>query len=303
MRRILVLMATYNGARYVREQVESILSQSEVDVTLQILDDKSTDNTMEIIAEIASLNSNVQVFQNNQNVGIPAINFFALLNRVEKPESFQYFAFADQDDNWLPSKLERSISKLVEHKSSLYASGLRLWNGSEQFGFMRKDKPQKKFDHLFQSASAGCTYVFNYSIYSLLKHITVSVNFKEWKHFSHDWFIYFITRTNNHKVYIDSESYILYRIHENNNFGLVDFTKPRSIFKRFDFLKGHWFRNHLVKMILFTNNSSEEHLAINTILYGNFFARLKLLLRIGSQLRREPLYNLTLNLLIVFNRI
>lgn len=300
---VLVLMTTYNGAKYVNQQIDSILAQKGVSVTLFILDDKSKDNTMEILTEIASVKTNIEVFQNEENVGVPAINFFALMSKVKNPEAFSFFAFADQDDFWLPGKLEQAISKSLNNNTDLYASGLKLWDGEKEFGFQGKDKPQKKYDHLFQSASAGCTYVLNNALFHLIRNKINGVDFKDWKYFSHDWFVYFIARHNGCKVFIDSESYILYRIHANNNFGLVDITKPSSILKRLEFLNNHWYRNHLKKMLPFMGQTTIDYQLVNTIVSKNIFARIKLLLTNGSQLRREFSYNSILNLLILFNRI
>ena len=303
MTRALVLMTTYNGAKYVNQQIDSILAQTGVDITLYILDDKSSDNTFERLQEIAANNNNIQVFQNELNAGVPAINFFALMEKVTNPDLFEFYAFADQDDCWLPQKLEQSIKKCVENQADLYASGLRLWDGEKEFGFQAKDKPQKQFDYLFQSASAGCTYTMNAKLFTLISNIIRGVDFKSWKYFSHDWFVYFIARHHQCKVFIDRESYILYRIHANNNFGLVDITKPSSIFKRLSFLNDHWYRNHLEKMLPFMSPISTDYTIVDTIISKYFFARIKLLLSHGSQLRREFSYNSILNLLILFNRI
>lgn len=93
-------MATYNGARYIREQLESILSQTIQDFELIICDDCSTDCTLEIVKEYADKDNRIQVFVNDENLGYRK-NF----EKTALMCKGNLVAFCDQDDIWLPNHL------------------------------------------------------------------------------------------------------------------------------------------------------------------------------------------------------
>lgn len=106
---VCVMMSTYNGERFIREQLESILAQEDVDVTLYVRDDGSTDGTIDIINSIRG--KKVYIERGN-NWGYKK-SFFYLMKNV--PLDYDYYAFADQDDFWLPDKLITAVSEIDEH--------------------------------------------------------------------------------------------------------------------------------------------------------------------------------------------
>lgn len=108
-RTVAILMATYNGERYLVEQIESILSQTETDWTLYIQDDGSKDNTLDIIRQYAEGDKIVFVDSGLTRQGA-CLNFMSLLNKVES----RYYMFCDQDDVWLPEKIELSMERMRE---------------------------------------------------------------------------------------------------------------------------------------------------------------------------------------------
>ena len=93
MNKVQVLLSTYNGEKYIKEQIESILNQEGVEVSLLIRDDGSSDRTIEIVKKISEQNNNIILFK-GQNMG-PARSFMDL---VKKSDEVDYYAFADQDD-------------------------------------------------------------------------------------------------------------------------------------------------------------------------------------------------------------
>src|SRR5690606_7688467 len=108
-----ILMSTYNGARYLAEQIDSILGSSFADFRLMIRDDGSVDDTPALIAEYASADGRITVVSDTLgNLGASA-SFMRLLELSNAP----YFMFADQDDVWLPNKVKRSYEKISEHES------------------------------------------------------------------------------------------------------------------------------------------------------------------------------------------
>ena len=108
---VLVLMSTYNGEVYLREQLDSILRQDGVHVHLLIRDDGSTDRTCDILAEYAVRYDNVE-WEGQENVGF--FRSFSMLaeKALTFPEPIDFYAFSDQDDIWMPNKLKTACSFL-----------------------------------------------------------------------------------------------------------------------------------------------------------------------------------------------
>ncbi|MFI3285198.1 MAG: glycosyltransferase [Rikenellaceae bacterium] len=112
---IAILLATYNGELYLPEQLESILSQTCQDFTIYIQDDGSSDNTQSIINEYVNKHSNIVSINNGLTRQGASLNFMNLLNCVDS----EYYMFADQDDVWLPFKIETSVNRMHKVESEL----------------------------------------------------------------------------------------------------------------------------------------------------------------------------------------
>lgn len=113
--KIIVMMSTYNGEKYLREQIDSILSQEGVDVELLIRDDGSVDNTISIIKEYQQYYKNINFYE-GKNLK-PAKSFMDLIQKVE--ETYEYYAFADQDDVWDKNKLISGIEKIKSNDKEI----------------------------------------------------------------------------------------------------------------------------------------------------------------------------------------
>lgn len=105
---IAVLMSTYNGEQYLKEQIDSILNQTYPDFVLFIRDDGSSDETQKIISSYEDKRIR---FESGKNLG-PARSFFALLNSVPEAE---YIFFSDQDDVWYPEKIEKMLAEIKKY--------------------------------------------------------------------------------------------------------------------------------------------------------------------------------------------
>ena len=104
-----ILLATYNGSRFVREQLDSLAAQTHRDWRLLVRDDGSTDDTMAIVREWAkACDRPVEIIDDGRQGLGASQNFGALLERSTAP----YFAFCDQDDFWLPEKLEVMLAAM-----------------------------------------------------------------------------------------------------------------------------------------------------------------------------------------------
>ena len=106
-KKVSVVMCTYNGAKYIREQLDSIINQTYPIFEIIIQDDCSTDDTVDIIREYAETHSNIRLFQNEKSLGINR-NFFSAMNRAKG----DYIAISDQDDIWEKDKIEVQVKAI-----------------------------------------------------------------------------------------------------------------------------------------------------------------------------------------------
>lgn len=176
--RALVLMATYNGERYVRSQIESILAQQGVLVTLHIRDDCSTDSTPTICQEYADTHDNVCFFENKTNMGV-AKNFMELVYSPEA-KGYDLYAFSDQDDVWFPNKLKTASLHLLNERSAaiptLYFSDIMNEWVDEQGNCVKSEREISRFRDcenapltlLLTNWVNGCAMVFNARLWELL---------------------------------------------------------------------------------------------------------------------------------------
>lgn len=170
---VLVMMATYNGEKYVAEQIESILNQEGVNVSLLVSDDCSTDNTVAICRELAKQDNRIQVEEHSENVGV-TLNFMNMVYGADST-GFDFFAFSDQDDYWLPEKLISAV-RVIEAKEDgphLYYSDILNVDGN-----LKGDKSEYRSFAPFAGSlkllftmnwALGCTMVFNASFLDLLQ--------------------------------------------------------------------------------------------------------------------------------------
>ena len=217
--RVAVLLAAYNGEQYIVEQIESILMQHDVDVTIFISVDRSSDLTHAIVNGYSnSYNNKIIILPYGERFGSAGSNFFRLLVDVDFT-LFDYIAFADQDDIWLPSKLSSSISEMKATNSDAYSGNVTaFWPDNRQV-LIKKDYPQKHYDYLFESAGPGCTFVFNIKLALSIKDILIKKSEKISSLWLHDWFCYSFARHRGFRWHIGSNPLMLYRQHTNNQVG------------------------------------------------------------------------------------
>lgn len=221
MKKVMVLMSTYNGEKYIVEQIESILRQKGVELQILIRDDGSKDRTMDIITKYANKYPNILHYTGG-NLG-PAYSFLDLIN---KSYGCDYYALCDQDDVWDDDKLLIAVNmleKLNTTKPALYYSNLRIVDQNLNYFRLSHNKRREhktKYLALTEGLMTGCTGVFNESCAALIrgnKPIYCSM---------HDTWIYMICKFFGETVY-DFEPHISYRQHEGNAIGT--FTKKKGI--------------------------------------------------------------------------
>lgn len=224
MDKVQVLLSTYNGEKYLQEQIESILKQEDVEISLLIRDDGSCDKTIEIIENLKRKNSNISYYPGD-NLG-PARSFMDLIN---KSGNFDYYAFSDQDDVWKPKKLISAINKLKQsNKPSLYMSSLEIVD--ENLNFIETKQVDGNFcfeGEMIKNFATGCTQVFNKTLMKIIKSYTPNYIIM------HDSWITRVCYAIGGNVIIDNNSNILYRQHQGNVLGYQDegFQKLKRQFK------------------------------------------------------------------------
>lgn len=215
---VAVLLAAYNGMQYIEEQVQSILQQTGVNVSIFISVDLSTDGTYVWAVDAAQRHDNVHLLEYGARFGGAARNFFRLLRDVDISQ-FDFVSFADQDDIWRPDKLTRAVAKIWETGSQGYSSNVTAFWPSGKTKLIDKSQPQRSWDYLFEAAGPGCTYVFSSGLASQLKSVIVA----NWSLAGgldlHDWFSYAFARANGYRWVIDDWSSMLYRQHLGNQWG------------------------------------------------------------------------------------
>lgn len=214
MKKIAVLMSTYNGEKYLKEQLDSILNQRNVDVDIIVRDDGSNDKTIEILNDYRQKKG--IKFYNGKNLK-PAKSFLDLLKNCNE---YDYYAFADQDDYWEENKLEKAIEQLEKSNSKngkLYFSTLKVVDSN--LNMLYKSNIPKIVtlkNEMIKNYATGCTMVFDNNMKNIVNKINCNYIAM------HDSYVFRLALINNSYIYIDYESYILYRQHENNVLGMTD---------------------------------------------------------------------------------
>lgn len=215
-----VLLATYNGEKYLAEQMDSILNQTYTNINLIISDDCSTDKTREILEHYKQKDDRVSVYYQEKNLGYVK-NFEFLLRKVEH----NFYMLSDQDDVWLPEKIEKSFNKLKKENADLVFTDLEVVDENlntihHSFNeLMLLDKKIKKYINTYKlnylyNCITGCT------IMSKRKFIEKILPFPvDSKYMIHDYWIGLVISLNGKLIYIP-EKYIKYRQHGNNQIGI-----------------------------------------------------------------------------------
>mgnify|MGYP002869725189 CR=1 FL=1 len=172
--RILVLMTTYNGRAYVAEQIDSILDQRGVEVTLCICDDCSSDDTYAVLEAAAEESPNVHIRCNSANKGVVA-NFMDLIYGADA-QAFDYFALSDQDDIWYPDKLRCAAARIESNTSRPELYYADVHNIDERGRSLGKEyEPYQVCARapasllLVQNWCLGCTTLLNPALVKLLQ--------------------------------------------------------------------------------------------------------------------------------------
>ena len=242
-----VLMATYNGEKYVAEQIESILNQTYSAIRLLISDDASTDGTRQILQDYAEKDKRIQLFFQENNLGYIG-NFEFLLTKVEN----EIFMLCDQDDVWKEDKIQKTYEKCQIEHADLVFTDLEvvdehlktIYPSFNDYMLLTRKIKKYSSDYRMQylyNCVTGCTLL------SKKKYIPDMLPLpKESKYVVHDLWIALTVMLKGGKVAYLDEKTIYYRQHGNNQIGTE---KTSHKFKKLDEVRNLFLQ---VKIELFT---------------------------------------------------
>ena len=255
MKKIVVLLATYNGIDWLPEQVSSILAQTSVDLRLVISDDYSIDGSWEWLQQIATTDKRIQLLPQNQYFGGASKNFYRLLLEADLSDA-DYVAYADQDDIWNLDKLKIQQDLLESGDYQGVSSNVTaFWNDGRTHEVI-KSHQQKKFDYLFESCGPGCTFVFTKFLANRLIALLNNPELNIQDIVFHDWLTYAVCRSSGFKWAINPTSTMAYRQHELNHLGANKGFKALN--NRFQKIADGWYKGEIFKIIVVCNLFSTD---------------------------------------------
>ena len=263
MEQIDIILATYNGEKYLKEQLDSILNQTYTNFRLLISDDCSKDSTIKILKEYEQKDNRIKVFLQEKNLGYVK-NFEFLLTKVEN----EIYALSDQDDVWNNDKVEKTYKKLKEEDADLVFTDLEIVNeklktiNSSFNDYMFLSRKIKKYykDYRLQylyNCITGCTLMSKKKY--LEKIIPIPMDSK---YVIHDTWIGLIVALNGKIAYLD-EATIKYRQHGNNQVGSNHtshkYTKLNQVRELFIDVKYQLFNTYINNSSIFTKDLQKQN--------------------------------------------
>ncbi|TWH45279.1 Glycosyltransferases involved in cell wall biogenesis [Sporomusa sp. KB1] len=285
---ISIALCTYNGAKYILEQLDSIAAQEYLPTELVICDDASSDNTVLIIKEFAMRAPfPIKVFCNETSLGVSK-NFEKAVSLCKG----EYIALCDQDDIWLPNKIKDSINTIITEEECLGSEIPILVHSDLQVVDKQCNVIHSSFMHMRQihheekeqlkvllthNFVTGCTVMMNRCL------INKALPFPP-KVLMHDWWFAIVAAATG-KILLSQESNILYRQHGNNQVGACGFYAIYNMKKIFKlsyldklfagaFLQAIDLKNHLAKLSYSKSTFLDDYIKI--ILQGGISAVLRI---------------------------
>jgi len=278
---IAVLLASHNGSSWIEEQLQSIVDQTGVGTTIVISDDASTDGTLPILAGWQGRQALQMLPPAERPMGSANRNFLRLIR--DAPLGFAtHVALADQDDIWHPQKLARAVTAIADTGAEAYSSNVVAFWPDGRRRVLRKAQAGRRFDHLFESAGPGCTFVIRRAAFEQLRD-WVRQHFHRLQEIKvHDWLIYALARNWGWKWHIDPWPGVLYRQHSHNEIGAN--VGSSAALRRFRLSWDGTYRRDVLAVARAVGDTSW---VVDALARNKWADRLKLMLRVG-ELRRRP---------------
>ncbi len=240
---VIVLLATYNGEKFLRQQIESLFAQTYKNIRILVRDDGSQDETVEILANFAATYPNLFQVMQGPNLGFVG-NFLELI--AAAPQGAKAYFFCDQDDIWLPGKIEAACTLMEAQRGPVMHFGrLSVVDETLQPLLLSPLVTRWSFGNaLLESMVTGCTIALNAEALDILQSVRPHAS----RIVAHDWWIYLVFTAFGTLVY-DPTPQILYRQHGSNSLGAAR-TRWQELRQRWvNFRQGSWARRRPEPMV------------------------------------------------------
>ncbi|AHJ13779.1 glycosyltransferase family 2 protein [Sulfurospirillum multivorans] len=226
--KLVILLSTYNGTLYLEDFLTSLEKQTYQNWELIVRDDASSDDTLVILQKFSDKINKVSILKDRQNLGVKK-SFSTLVNvALQSHEQYEYIMFADQDDIWLPDKIEKTYLKMKEFEKSyssfplLVHSDIRVVDkklnvlASSFWSYQHIDPKRDQLNYLLlHNIVTGCTVMINRALAEKVKTIPHEA-------IMHDWWMAMVASAFGKIGYID-EPLMLYRQHGTNDTGAKNY--------------------------------------------------------------------------------
>jgi rhamnosyltransferase len=244
--RVLVILACYNGAPWLQQQLASILSQNGVSIEILIGDDVSKDGTHDVIVSAFGNDARVSLLTWAQGSGSAGANFRRLF--VQRDVStFDYVALADQDDLWLPDKLIKAIEALRKSGAEGYSGAVTAFWSSGEERLLTQNPEIRAADFLFEGAGQGCTFVTSSAFFARVQAFCREFPQQTNELHYHDWLIYLLARAWSIDWYFDQQPLMRYRQHGGNEIGSRGGTA--ALTRRLQLIRNGWYRTQVLAAV------------------------------------------------------
>lgn len=300
---VTVLLSTYNGSRFLQEQLNSLYEQTYSNIRILVRDDGSVDSTRSILGNEHSA-GRIDILEGHNNLG-PTRSFFELL-RSAASTGTEYAAFCDQDDVWHPEKIAHAVSalnKVTEGIPAMFCSRAEIVDEHlKHIGYTELPGEIGFGNALVENAATGCTIVLNRKAIELvIEHLPAKV-------LMHDWWCYLVLACFGEIIFSACPD-IRYRQHGSNTVGIASnmlYRLGRKLRRFFGGGDGRLWMSERAVSLLNTFGDSippSRRAVLNKLVGAKSSLRCRLQLALSGDIwRKNWLDDLALRILILINR-
>lgn len=216
-RKVLIMLSTYNGQKYIREQLDSLYAQKDVNFHLLVRDDGSKDDTINILKEYQQEYGKM-IIHADENIGVAKSFHKLMAYAYEEFPDYDFYAFSDQDDVWLENKLSVAVNQLTDKNGEIYYCNAFVTDANLNKVSELGCEHNLSFQYsMFRQPALGCTQVMTNSFFKLCTS-TFNKYLKENPPYIylHDAWTMWISQMVGANVVVNDDCYIMYRQHSNN---------------------------------------------------------------------------------------
>ena len=196
---VAILMSTYNGSKYLRDQINSIINQTYKNWHLYIRDDGSSDNTIGILKEYTKLDKRITIFTGEKNIGVFR-SFMKLLQNIDS----DFFMFSDQDDVWLKDKIKLTLDNMIKQDNNVPVCVYTNYQPvdrtlSKNVGAKLNYISNDFTDLIFTNYVTGCTMMINNCLKSKIDFDNLNYTYI----YMHDWWLALIASEFGELVFVN----------------------------------------------------------------------------------------------------